>query len=153
MPDDLQGKTDSWRHHRGKNNQPATFADPECRDLRRYGNRDKLAGGMAMSAYAVGLLRNVRVNEGIVAYLHGIDATLEPFGGRFIIHGGPREILEGTASDDLIVIAFPTIEAARSWYASPAYQALVPLRTQGAEGEVFLIQGVDGAHRATDILR
>lgn len=105
-----------------------------------------------MTAYAVGQLRNVRLNDGIVAYLRGIDATLEPFGGRFIIHGGPKETLEGEARDDLIVIAFPTIEAARGWYASDAYRRLIPLRRQGAEGAIFLIQGVDDAHRATDIL-
>ncbi|MBP2460504.1 DUF1330 domain-containing protein [Rhizobium sp. PvP099] len=107
----------------------------------------------SMTAYAVGLLRNVRLNDGIVAYLCGIDATLEPFGGRFIIHGGRKEVLEGAPSDDLIVIGFPTMEAARSWYASPAYQALIGFRTQGAEGDVFLIQGVDEAHQATDILK
>lgn len=110
-------------------------------------------GSTLMTAYAVGLLRNVRLNDGIVAYLRGIDATLEPFGGRFIIHGGRKEVMEGAPSDDLIAISFPTMEAARSWYASPAYQALIGLRTQGAEGDVFLIQGVDATHRATDILQ
>ncbi len=103
-------------------------------------------------AYAVGFLRNVRLDEGIVAYLRGIDATLRPFGGRFIIHGGAKEMLEGQASDDLIVIAFPSMEAARGWYRSAAYQALIPLRRQGAEGEIFLIRGVGDSHRATDIL-
>ncbi|MCZ0962662.1 DUF1330 domain-containing protein [Paracoccus benzoatiresistens] len=153
MPDDPGSETDSWRHHRGKNNQPATLDDLGRRDLPPDGNGDDFGGGLAMSAYAIGQLRNVRLNEGVVAYLHGIDATLGPFGGCFIIHGGPKEILEGTPRNDLVVIAFPTIEAARAWYASPAYQALIPLRTQGAEGEIFLIQGVDEAHRATDILR
>lgn len=112
-----------------------------------------LRGSTSMTAYAVGLLRNVRLNDGIVAYLCGIDATLEPFGGRFIIHGGRKEVLEGAPSDDLIVIGFPTMEAARSWYASPAYQALIGLRSQGADGDVFLMEGVDEAHRATDILQ
>jgi len=107
----------------------------------------------AKMAYAIGQLRSVRLNDGIVAYLRGIDATLEPFGGRFIIHGGKKEVMEGAPSDDLIVISFPTMEAARSWYTSPAYQALIGLRTQGAEGDVYLIQGVDATHRATDILQ
>ena len=107
----------------------------------------------AKMAYAIGQLRSVRLNDGIVAYLRGIDATLEPFGGRFIIHGGKKEVMEGAPSDDLIVISFPTMEAARSWYASPAYQALIGLRTQGAEGDVFLIQGADATQRATDILQ
>ncbi|MDP0927626.1 DUF1330 domain-containing protein [Paracoccus onubensis] len=105
-----------------------------------------------MTAYAIGQLRNVDLNQGILDYLHGIDATLKPYDGRFIIHGGRKEQLEGVSRDDLIVIAFPTIEAARLWYSSPAYQALIPLRQQGSEGEVFLMDGVDDQHRATDIL-
>ena len=105
-----------------------------------------------MTAYAIGQLRNVDVNQGILDYLHGIDATLKPYDGQFIIHGGRKEQLEGVSGDDLIAIAFPTIESARLWYASPAYQALIPLRQQGSAGEVFLIDGVDEQHRATDIL-
>ena len=106
-----------------------------------------------MTAYAIGHLRNVVLNQGIVDYLHGIDPTLAPFGGRFIIHGGPKDELEGRFVDDLIVISFPDLDAARGWYNSAAYQALVPLRKQGAEGEVFLIDGVDREHKATDILQ
>ncbi|MGA0613820.1 DUF1330 domain-containing protein [Paracoccus sp. KR1-242] len=105
-----------------------------------------------MTAYAVGQLRNVQINDGIVDYLQGIDATLAPFEGRFIIHGGARETLEGNPTDDLIVIAFPSKGAAQAWYASPAYQALIPLRLQGAEGDVYLMEGVGAEHRATDIL-
>ena len=106
-----------------------------------------------MTAYAIGHLRNVTLNQGIIDYLHGIDATLEPFGGRFIIHGGPKDEREGRFTDDLIAISFPNLCAARDWYNSAAYQALIPLRAQGAEGEIFLIDGVDRDHKATDILQ
>ena len=106
-----------------------------------------------MTAYAIGHLRDVTLNQGIADYVFGIDATLEPFGGSFIIHGGPKDELEGQFADDLIVISFPDLEAARGWYNSAAYQALVPLRTQGSQGDIFLIDGVDPDHRASDILK
>lgn len=106
-----------------------------------------------MTAYAIAHLRNVTLNQGIVDYLRGIDASLEPFCGRFIIHGGPKDQREGQFADDLIVLSFPDLVQARGWYNSPAYQALVPLRMQGAEGEVFLIDGVGRDHKATDILQ
>ena len=105
-----------------------------------------------MTTYAVGLLRQVRMGPDIVAYLEAIDATLAPYQGRFIIHGGRQDELEGSGAGDLIVIGFPDRAAARSWYESPAYQAIVPLRRANAEGHVFLIDGVDAAHRATDVL-
>lgn len=105
-----------------------------------------------MAAYAIGHLKNVRLNEDIVSYLQQIDKTLAAFDGRFLIHGDHREDLEGAFVGDLIVIGFPTIVTARNWYTSPAYQKLIPLRTKNADGDVFLINGVDEDHRATDIL-
>ncbi|MFC4166628.1 DUF1330 domain-containing protein [Teichococcus aestuarii] len=106
-----------------------------------------------MTCYAIGLLHDVEMGPGILAYLEGIDATLAPFGGRYRIHGGVPEMLEGTCDRDLIVIAFPNRAAARAWYGSAAYQALLPHRLRHARGAVFLIDGVAEGHRATDILR
>ena len=105
-----------------------------------------------MTCYAIGHLRNVGMGPDIVAYLEAIDATLEPFGGRFVIHGGDKEHLEGAWEGDLIVIGFPDREAARAWYASPAYQAILPLRSRNSQGDVILINGVGKGHRATNIL-
>lgn len=105
-----------------------------------------------MTSYAVGHLRNVEMGPEIIVYLKTIDATLAPFQGRFIIHGGEKEELEGAFSDDLIVIAFPDRQAARAWYDSPAYRAILPNRTGRSQGDVFLIDGVDEHHRAADIL-
>lgn len=105
-----------------------------------------------MTAYAVGHLRHVNMGPGIVQYLDGIDATLAPFGGSFLIHGGRPEVLEGDWRGDLIVIAFPDMASARDWYASPAYQAILACRTENAVGEVLLVEGVDPEHKATDVL-
>jgi uncharacterized protein (DUF1330 family) len=85
-------------------------------------------------------------------YLRGIDATLAPFGGRFVIHGGKTEVLEGSWTGHLIMLEFPDIDAARGWYRSPAYQAIVRLRTDNSEGDTVLVEGVSDDHRATDIL-
>ena len=81
-----------------------------------------------------------------------IDATLVPFGGRFLFHGGAKELCEGEVTDDIVVLAFPDMGLAQAWYGSPDYRAIRPLRMQGAEGEIFLIEGVGDDHRATDIL-
>ena len=105
-----------------------------------------------MTSYAIAHLRTVEMGSDIVAYLEAIDATLAPFGGQFIIHGGNKHYLEGAFTGDLTVIAFPDRLRAEAWHASPAYQKILPLRTDNAEGEVFLIEGVDADHKATDIL-
>ncbi|MCB1884364.1 MAG: DUF1330 domain-containing protein [Geminicoccaceae bacterium] len=106
-----------------------------------------------LPAYAIASLRDVSMGAAIVAYLERIDATLAPFGGRFIVHGGRKAVLEGRWPDDLIVIAFPDREAAEGWYASPAYREILPLRRDNAGGDVVLVEGVPDGHRAPDILQ
>lgn len=105
-----------------------------------------------MKAYGVAVLKSVDLGPEIIGYLEGIDATLAPFGGRFLIHGDPPERLEGSWAGDLIVIEFPNRASARAWYASSAYQAILPLRTRNSIGDVILIDGVSADHRATDVL-
>ena len=105
-----------------------------------------------MPALAIAHLRNVVVGPAIESYLEQIDATLAPFGGRFLVHGGAIEPLEGRWSGDLVVIEFPDRERARAWYRSAAYQRILPLRTEHADGDAFLVDTVSPDHRATDVL-
>jgi len=106
-----------------------------------------------MTAYAIAYLRDLRFGPDIVAYLQAIDATLAPHGGRFLVHGSSAEVLEGPFSGDVVVAAFPDRAQASAWYASPAYQAILPLRTRNARGWVVLVDGAGEGHRATDLLR
>ena len=105
-----------------------------------------------MTAYAVGLLTDVDMGPPIVEYLERIDATLAPYDGHFIVHGGPAETLEGTGPSVLIVIEFPDRSHARDWYTSPAYREIRSLRTDNSTSTVFIIDGVGRDHRATDVL-
>ncbi len=105
-----------------------------------------------MRTYAVGILNRVQMGPPIVEYLQRIDATLAPFGGFFIVHGGEPAVLEGANPGTPIVIEFPDRSGAEEWYESEAYRAILPLRTENSESTVFLIDGVDRDHLATDIL-
>jgi uncharacterized protein (DUF1330 family) len=103
-------------------------------------------------SYAVGHLRNVRIGPDIIEYLRRIDDTFEPFGGRYLVHGQPPEVLEGAWHGDLIVIAFPDRASAEAWYRSDAYQEIVPLRTGSSDGTILLIDGNADGHRGADII-
>jgi uncharacterized protein (DUF1330 family) len=105
-----------------------------------------------MTAYAIAHLRSVTPNAEIVEYLQRIDATLAPYGGAFVIHGDLPEVLEGEFPGHLVVIGFPGLDEARAWYRSPAYQAILPLRTRNSDGVAIIVQGVGPEHLATDIL-
>ena len=103
-------------------------------------------------SYAVAHLETVTVGPEIAEYLARIDATLEPFGGRFLVHGARAEVVEGPWRGDLVVIAFSDPGGARAWYYSAAYQEIVGLRTGSSTGWAVLVEGVPGPHRATDVL-
>lgn len=105
-----------------------------------------------MTAYAVAVIRKTRFGPEIKEYLQRIDATLAPFSGKYIVHGGPYTPLEGSWSGDLVVIEFPSMEQAKGWYESDAYGAIRPLRTSHTEGEVLLVQGAPEGHKGADIL-
>ncbi|WP_342364962.1 DUF1330 domain-containing protein [Streptomyces afghaniensis] len=98
-------------------------------------------------------LRSRRNHSDIIEYLERIQATLDPFAGRFVIHGPPAEVVEGTWPGSMVLIEFPSLAEARAWYDSPAYRAILSLRTDHIEGDLLLIEGVgpnyDPAERAS----
>jgi uncharacterized protein (DUF1330 family) len=108
--------------------------------------------GLPVRGFAVAHLLHLRVGPDIVTYLQQIDATLEPYQGRFIVHGGPVQVLEGPWSGSLIILEFPSRDSAAAWYASEAYQNILPLRLHNAGGWAVLTDGVAHGHRATDVL-
>lgn len=106
-----------------------------------------------MPTYAIARLIVTRPGPELVAYLSQIDATLDAFGGHYLVHGAPIERLEGAwPAGDLIILVFPNRAAAHAWYASPAYQAIKPLRTGSTEGDVIFAEGVAAGHRGADLL-
>ena len=106
-----------------------------------------------MTSYGVGILKHVKMGPPIVEYLQRIDDTLAPYDGHFIVHGGEPAMLEGSSPGTFIVIEFPDRSRAEEWYASAAYQAILPLRTENSQSTVFLIDGVGRDHIATDVLQ
>jgi uncharacterized protein (DUF1330 family) len=89
----------------------------------------------------------------IVEYLERIDATLAPFDGHFVVHGGDNDVREGRDPGVVILIEFPDRAAVEAWYDSPAYREILPLRTANATSHVLIVDGVDRDHLATDVLR
>jgi uncharacterized protein (DUF1330 family) len=99
-----------------------------------------------MSAYALAHLREIVPHPEILEYMEKIQATLDPFSGRFIVHGGSIEVREGGWPGVLVIIEFPGMAEARSWYDSPAYQRILPLRTDHILSDTILVEGVEPGH-------
>ena len=95
-----------------------------------------------MSAYVIA---NVDVHdaEAYEAYRSRTLETVQAHGGRFIVRGGAIDVLEGIpVVRRLVIIEFADREAARGWYDSPDYQAIIPLRTTTSEGALFIVDGI-----------
>ena len=100
-----------------------------------------------MTAYLINHLRQPGVlNSEVLDYLDQVQATLDPFGGKFIVQGGEIKVLEGAWAESVIVLSFPDMTQARTWYKSPAYQEILHLRTDHLVGDVILVDGVRANH-------
>ena len=73
-------------------------------------------------------------------YAPKVAGTLEPYGGRFLT-SGKLTALEGNVPQRFVIIAFDSVEKARDWYKSSAYQQLVPIRQKMAISTLFIAEG------------
>jgi len=75
----------------------------------------------------------------LAEYSAGAAQTLIPYNGTFIAKGRIHA-LNGTSSfENKVIIQFPGRDSALAWYASSAYQQLIPLRDQGMDCQFHLI--------------
>ena len=97
-----------------------------------------------MSAYVV-VDVTVENPERYPEYTRQVPASLEPFGGRFIVRGGRTETVEGDWSPQrLVIIEFPSLDQARAWYESAEYGPARSLRWELARANLLFVDGVDG---------
>lgn len=70
-------------------------------------------------------------------------ASVEQYGGRYLVRGGASEVLEGDrVPQRLVVLEFPDTDAARRWYHSPEYGHAKATRAGAALGSFVLVEGV-----------
>ena len=96
-----------------------------------------------MPAYAIGIDFEIIDQREFERYLSPAMASLEQYGGRFIVRSENAELLDGEPGPKMVVMAeFPSIEIARRWYHSKEYQAVLPIRLASTRGRVFLVDGL-----------
>ena len=64
------------------------------------------------------------------------------------MHGGPIVQVEGEWTGDVVIIEFPDATSAEEWYVSPAYQEILPLRTEHSNSMTGLLRGLPQDYRA-----
>src|SRR6516164_5635551 len=68
------------------------------------------------------------IAEGYKPYMAANQAPFGAFGARYLVRGGKREAPEGKARERIVVLEFPSYDAALACYHSPGYQAAKKLR-------------------------
>jgi uncharacterized protein (DUF1330 family) len=95
-----------------------------------------------MSAYLVTII-TVTKPEPFEEYRKLAGPTVARYGGKFLVRGGARTILEGQFdADRLVVLEFPSSESAKTFYDSPEYQAAREKRIGAADFNMVLVEGV-----------
>ena len=98
-----------------------------------------------MAAYVI-VIRNepVRDEAAMAEYQRMNRETANEFSAKLtpLVLYGAVEALEGPKPDGVIVLRFPTVEDAKAWYNSPAYQASLPYRKRAADYRAMLVQGL-----------
>lgn len=95
-----------------------------------------------MPAYMVFIREKTLDQSELEAYWSKIGATLECHPIKILAAYGKHVTLEGPEAEGVVVAEFPTLEEARAWYDSPAYQEVVQHRFRGAIYRGLIVEGV-----------
>ena len=80
--------------------------------------------------------------EAYEGYRSQVPSLVEKHGGKYLVRGGPFEILEGDWTPKrLVVLEFPTIEAAKGFYDSEEYRPLKEIRINATKSNLVLVEG------------
>ncbi len=94
-----------------------------------------------MPAYMIFIREKTLDRAELEAYWAKVAITLDGVPIRVLSAYGPHATLEGPDVEGIVIAEFPSKEAARQWYESPAYQDAVPHRQRGAIYRGWLVEG------------
>ena len=96
-----------------------------------------------MPGYMIGRVK-VTDAEKYREYTKASPATIEKYGGKFLVRGGETVTLEGSAVEErVVVIEFPGLEQVKTWYYSTEYQTVKKLREDAASASFIAVSGLE----------
>ena len=84
-------------------------------------------------------------NDWVADYLKNVTPMVEKVGGRYLARTPSLELIEGAgpAPQTIVLIEFPSKDAAESFYYSDEYQPYKQSRQSGSIGQFYLVAGQD----------
>ncbi len=95
-----------------------------------------------MTAYIVFTRERMRDEAEFGVYGQKAGATLAGHEAKPLVFYGKSETLEGAPIEGAVIVEFPTLEAAKAWYDSPAYTAARAHRFAAADYRCFITEGL-----------
>jgi uncharacterized protein (DUF1330 family) len=80
-----------------------------------------------MPAYVIGEVEIIKPEQ-MKAYGPLIAHAVKTYGGTYLARGTKPHVLEGGPAHNMMIIEFPSVEAAQQWYDSPEYAAAKRVR-------------------------
>jgi uncharacterized protein (DUF1330 family) len=99
---------------------------------------------MSAKGYLIAFV-DVTDPEHYARYTARTPDVIAAHGGRYIVRSGQTHFPEGVARSRHVVIEFPSFSAAKGFYESEDYQALLPIALGASVRELVLVEGVDEA--------
>jgi uncharacterized protein (DUF1330 family) len=90
------------------------------------------------------LIANIEVKDPVKfeEYRQKVVPVIKKFGGRYLVRGGDVRRLEGNLPlKRVVVLEFPTVEAAQRFYDSAEYRPILDLRMASTQSDVMVVQG------------
>ena len=76
-------------------------------------------------------------------YKQMAPSSIEAYGGRYLVRGGPVDILEGRWTPRrVVVLEFPDKRSAHAWWSSTEYADAKAMRNSCAYSEMIVVEGI-----------
>ncbi|HEV2177032.1 MAG TPA: DUF1330 domain-containing protein [Terriglobia bacterium] len=97
-----------------------------------------------MAAYLIIEVAAVRDTEVYARYRETVSPGLTAGGGTYLVRGGAVEVLEGSWNPNrVVVVRFPSADAARTWWSGSGYAELKAMRQRSTTTNMILVEGLE----------
>jgi uncharacterized protein (DUF1330 family) len=98
---------------------------------------------MAKKAYWVSCYRSIKNPDGVAAYAKLAGPALRAKGGKYLALGVANEVYEAGMKQRMVIIEFPSLQAAIEAHDSPEYQAALKVFNNAAERDFRIIEAAE----------
>ena len=91
--------------------------------------------------YVVVTIRTIQDQAAFKEYADRVAPIIERHGGKYLAIDREPEIKSGQwPYVRTVIVGFPSLQAAKSWYESPEYREIIPLRLRAIDANIAFVR-------------